>query len=108
MHCNNPDIFFFYPYHPNPHVLEAVDKVGIAKVPNLFYHDLYFIKNLVYLLLNADWIATDSGGIQEEAISLGKPVFVLRDKTERVEGLWTGFATLVGTNHEAIKKQCIN
>ncbi len=101
----NPDIFFFYPYHPNPHVLEAVDKVGVAKIPNLFLSRPLLYKELVYLLLNADWIATDSGGIQEEAISLGKPVLVLRDKTERVEGLWTGLATLVGTNQEAIQKE---
>lgn len=102
---DNPDIFFFYPYHPNPHVLDAVDKVGIAKIPNLFLSRPLLYKELVYLLLNADWIATDSGGIQEEAISLGKPVLVLRDKTERVEGLWTGLATLVGTNQEAIQKE---
>lgn len=101
---NNSDIFFFYPYHPNPHVLEAVDKVGIAKIPNLFLSRPLLYKELVYLLLHADWIATDSGGIQEEAISLGKPVLVLRDKTERVEGLWTGLATLVGTDQEAIQK----
>ncbi len=101
----NPDIFFFYPYHPNPHVLDAVDKVGIAKIPNLFLSRPLLYKELVYLLLNADWVATDSGGIQEEAISLGKPVLVLRDKTERVEGLWTGLATLVGTNQEAIQKE---
>ena len=100
---NNPDIFFFYPYHPNPHVLEAVDAVGIAKIPSLYLSRPLLYKELVYLLLHADWIATDSGGIQEEAISLGKPVLVLRDKTERVEGLWTGLATLVGTNHDAIQ-----
>jgi UDP-N-acetylglucosamine 2-epimerase (non-hydrolysing) len=102
--ANNPDTFFFYPYHPNPHVLEAVDTVGIAKVPNLYLTRPLLYKEIVYLLLNADWIATDSGGIQEEAISLGKPVLVLREKTERVEGLWTGLATLVGTNPETIQK----
>ena len=102
--ANNPDTFFFYPYHPNPHVLEAVDTVGIAKVPNLYLTRPLLYKEIVYLLLNADWIATDSGGIQEEAMSLGKPVLVLREKTERVEGLWTGLATLVGTNPETIQK----
>lgn len=102
--ANNLDTFFFYPYHPNPHVLEAVDKVGIAKVPNLYLSRPLLYKEIVYLLLNADWIATDSGGIQEEAISLGKPVLVLREKTERVEGLWTGLATLVGTNPDTIQK----
>lgn len=104
----NPDIFFFYPYHPNPHVLEAVDKVGIAKIPNLYLSRPLLYKEIVYLMLNADWIATDSGGIQEEAISLGKPVLVLREKTERVEGLWTGLATLVGTNPETIQKAMYN
>lgn len=100
----NPDVFFFYPFHPNPNVLEAIDKVGIAKIPNLFLSRPVPYKELVYLLLHADWVATDSGGIQEEAVSLGKPVLVLRDKTERVEGLWTELATLVGTNHDAIMK----
>lgn len=101
---NNPDIFFFYPFHPNPNVLEAIDAVGIAKISNLFLSRPLAYKELVYLLLNADWVATDSGGIQEEAVSLGIPVLVLRDKTERVEGLWSELATLVGTNHNAIIK----
>lgn len=108
--AQNPDIFIFYPFHPNPNVLEAIDKVGIAKVPSLFLSRPVQYKDLVYLLLNSDWVATDSGGIQEEAISLGKPVLVLRDKTERVEGLWTELATLVGTNQDAIIKamnQCM-
>ncbi len=98
----NPNVFFFYPFHPNPNVLEAIDKVGIAKIPSLFLSRPVPYKELVYLLMNADWVATDSGGIQEEAVSLGKHVLVLRDKTERVEGLWTDLALLVGTNHDAI------
>jgi UDP-N-acetylglucosamine 2-epimerase (non-hydrolysing) len=107
----NPDIFFFYPFHPNPNVLEAIDKVGIAKVPSLYLSRPVQYKELVYLLLHSDWVATDSGGIQEEAVSLGKQVLVLRDKTERIEGLWTELATLVGTNHDAIIKimsQCLH
>lgn len=107
----NPEIFFFYPSHPNPNVLDAIDKVGIAKVPSLFLCRPLQYKDLVYLLINSDWVATDSGGIQEEAVSLGKPVLVLRDKTERIEGLWTDLATLVGTNHDAIIKamnQCMH
>lgn len=100
----NPHTFIFYPFHPNPNVLEAIDNVGIAKVPSIFLTRPLQYKDLVYLLINADWIATDSGGIQEEAVSLGKQVLVLRDKTERVEGLWTENAILVGTNAESILK----
>jgi UDP-N-acetylglucosamine 2-epimerase (non-hydrolysing) len=59
-------------------------------------------KDLVYVLLSVDMVATDSGGIQEEAVSLGKPVAVLREKSERMEGVWAGLATLVGTNEDAL------
>ena len=59
---------------------------------------------LVYCLLESDWVATDSGGIQEEAISLGKPVVILREKTERIEGVWAGMAHLAGTEMNSIIK----
>lgn len=100
----NKDVLIIYPFHPNPHVLDAVDTVEIAKVPNVYLSRAVPYKDLVYLLSACDWVATDSGGIQEETISIGKKVLVLRDKTERVEGLWTGIASLVGTQHDAIIK----
>jgi len=58
---------------------------------------------MVYLIKNSDLVATDSGGIQEEAISLSKPVLVLREKTERIEGVWAGLAKMVGTDENKIK-----
>ncbi len=90
-----------YPVHPNPSVrgpiLEALSgREGIVLTDPLCYGDLV-------RLLGASWlILTDSGGIQEEAPSLGKPVLVLRDKTERVESVELGIARLIGMNHEKI------
>lgn len=98
----NPDVFFFYPVHPNPHVLDAVQTVGLAHLPSIYLSKPLQYKDLVYLLLNADMVVTDSGGIQEEAVSLAKRVIVVREKTERIEGLWTGLATLAGTDQELI------
>jgi UDP-N-acetylglucosamine 2-epimerase (non-hydrolysing) len=97
-----PDVCIFYPFHLNPKVLEAIEKTKIIKTPNIFMSKPLAYKELVYILMHADLIATDSGGIQEEAISLGKPVLVLREKTERVEGLWEGLAVLVGCNAATI------
>ena len=90
-----------YPVHPNPSVrrpiLDALSgKKGIELIDPLSYGDLV-------RLLRSSWlILTDSGGIQEEAPSLGKPVLVLRDKTERVESIDLGIARLVGMNREEI------
>ena len=58
----------------------------------------------MYCLLESAWVATDSGGIQEEAISLGKQTIVLREVTERIEGVWAGVAHLAGTNVARIKR----
>ena len=96
------DVFIFYPVHPNPNVLSAVKESGIESVKNIYTCDPLFYKELVYLLLNVDFVATDSGGIQEEAVSLGKKVLVLRDITERWEGVWDGSEKLVGTDPELI------
>ena len=96
------DVFVFYPVHPNPNVLSAVEQSGIKSVENIFTMEPVSYKELVYLLMNVDWVATDSGGIQEEAVSLGKRVLVLRDVTERWEGVWDGSEELVGTSEELI------
>jgi len=96
-----PDVDFVYPVHLNPNVQEPVQEIltGIKNV--------YLIKPLdylpfVYLLSRCHLVLTDSGGIQEEAPSLGKPVLVMRDTTERPEALDAGTVMLVGTDKEAI------
>lgn len=97
------DVHCFFPVHPNPRVQQELVGLGIADLPNvsmsapLVYHDL------IYVLQQADMVLTDSGGIQEEAVSLGKYVMVLREKTERHEAVQAGCAELVGTDPEKIK-----
>jgi UDP-N-acetylglucosamine 2-epimerase (non-hydrolysing) len=94
-----------YPYHPNPHVLQAIDAVCLRTVERICIMEPLSYVDMVYLLDNADMVLTDSGGIQEEAISLLKPVLVLREKTERMEGVLTGLAQLVGTDAQIIKQR---
>ena len=97
----NPDIKIIYPVHLNPNVREPVNRV-LSNIDNVHLVEpmeyLTFIKlmDLSYLIL------TDSGGIQEEAPSLGKPVLVMRDATERPEAVEAGTVKLVGTNKKAI------
>jgi UDP-N-acetylglucosamine 2-epimerase len=96
------DVVCIYPSHPNPHVIETIQSVGLCKLPNMHLFEPLSYKDLVYVLLHCDGVLTDSGGIQEEAISLGKRVLVLREKTERIEGVWAGLARIVGTDQEKI------
>lgn len=96
------DVFILYPMHPNPNVISAVKESGLLEIDNIFVTKSLFYKDLIYLLRNVDFVATDSGGIQEEAVSLGKHVIVLRDLTERWEGVWDGSEELVGTNENLI------
>ena len=97
----NPDIKIIYPVHLNPNVREPVNRI-LSNIDNVHLVEpmeyLTFIKlmDLSYLIL------TDSGGIQEEAPSLGKPVLVMRDATERPEAVEAGTVKLVGTNKKAI------
>ncbi len=98
------DVHVVYPVHLNPNVKEPVcgmlgDVPGISLVQPLDY------RTLVHLMKRAHLILTDSGGIQEEAPSLGKPVLVLREKTERPEGVEAGTAKLVGTRRELIAQE---
>jgi len=99
----NPDVKIIYPVHLNPNVREPVNRI-LSNINNVYLIEpmeyLTFIKlmDLSYLIL------TDSGGIQEEAPSLGKPVLVMRDTTERPEALKAGTVKLVGTNKESIVK----
>jgi UDP-N-acetylglucosamine 2-epimerase (non-hydrolysing) len=96
------DMFIFYTLHPNPNVISAFEKSGLGTIKNIFVSNPLGYTELVYLLINSSFVLTDSGGIQEEAMSLGKRVLILRDVTERVEGLWEGLGKLVGTDEPLI------
>ena len=90
-----------YPVHLNPNIQKPVNEL-LAGIPNLSLLPPLDYLPLVHLLKNARLILTDSGGIQEEATGLGKPCLVLRDVTERPEGIDAGVLKLVGTNTERI------
>ncbi len=98
----HPDIVWFYPFHPNPSVVAAIQNAGLDNLPNLILCEPLNYKDLVYILDSATYILTDSGGIQEEAISMGKHVLVLREKTERMEGVLVGLARIVGSDPQEI------
>ena len=98
----HPDVEIFFPVHPNPNVKRSVEESKLGQEKNVRLLPPLNYKEIVYLMMNSNWIASDSGGIQEEAVSLGKPVLVLRDITERWEGVWEGAEVLVGTNQELI------
>lgn len=100
-----PDVHFVYPVHLNPHVCEPVQRI-LGK-NNLAYPNVHLIAPLTYLpfvtlMSCATLILTDSGGVQEEALSLGKPLLVMRDTTERIEAVKEGTAKLVGTSTTSI------
>jgi UDP-N-acetylglucosamine 2-epimerase (non-hydrolysing) len=100
-----PDVDFVYPMHLNPNVRKPIREVFGEDLTA--YHNFFFIEPLqylefVYLMEKSTVVLTDSGGIQEEAPGLGKPVLVMRDTTERPEALESGTVHLVGTNHDLI------
>ncbi len=90
-----------FPVHPNPRVRETVGAV-LGGVERAHLLDPLGYLDFVHLMKRADLIVTDSGGVQEEAPSLGKPVLVVRERTERPEGVEAGNAELVGTGRERI------
>ncbi len=90
-----------YPVHLNPNVQEPVQRV-LSGIPNMHLLEPLDYLDFVYLMDRCYMVITDSGGIQEEAPSLGKPVLVMRDKTERPEGLDAGTVRLVGAKKETI------
>ena len=96
-----PEVEFVYPMHLNPHVREPVNRL-LANLNNVFLIEPLDYLPFVYLMNKAYLLLTDSGGIQEEAPSLGKPVLVMRDTTERPEAVDAGTVKLVGTDVEAI------
>jgi len=93
----HPDVDFVYPVHLNPKVQEPVNRL-LAGVDNIYLIEPLDYLPFVYLMSQAHIILTDSGGIQEEAPSLGKPVLVMRDTTERPEAVSAGTVKLVGTD----------
>ncbi|BBJ00638.1 UDP-N-acetyl glucosamine 2-epimerase [Ferrigenium kumadai] len=97
-----PDVEFVYPVHLNPNVQEPVSRL-LQGIPNIHLLEPLDYLPFVYLMDRAYLILTDSGGIQEEAPSLGKPVLVMRDTTERPEAVAAGTVKLVGTDTDAIK-----
>jgi UDP-N-acetylglucosamine 2-epimerase (non-hydrolysing) len=101
-----PHSRFLFPVHPNPSVRSAVDThLRHAGLPNLQLCDPLDYLPFVALMRSAQVILTDSGGIQEEAPGLGKPVVVMRDATERQEGLGSGLVRLTGPHREPIVEQ---
>jgi UDP-N-acetylglucosamine 2-epimerase (hydrolysing) len=96
-----PAVRFVYPVHPNPNVREPAHRT-LAGLANLELHEPFDYLELVRRLRSARLVLTDSGGLQEEAPMFGKPVLVLREKTERLEGVETGAALLVGTGRQRI------
>ncbi len=105
---NHPDVTIFFPVHPNPNVARAIDEAGIRDESKIIFLEPLSYANLIYLLTQSDWVASDSGGLQEEAVSLGKRILVLRDITERWEGVWEGTEVLVGTNPDLILENMEN
>ena len=101
---NNPDIDIVYPVHLNPNVQKPVNEI-LSNTPNVYLINPLQYESFLYLMNKSYFIITDSGGVQEEAPSLGKPVLVMRDTTERPEALDAGTVKLVGTNKELIIKE---
>ncbi|VAW38772.1 UDP-N-acetylglucosamine 2-epimerase [hydrothermal vent metagenome] len=101
-----PDCDFIYPVHLNPNVRRPVAEIlGAEQASNIHLIEPLEYEPFVYLLGKAHLILTDSGGIQEEAPSLGKPVLVMREVTERPEGVEAGSALLVGARRDRIIKE---
>lgn len=97
------DVDFVYPMHLNPNVRKPINEIfGDSTNDNVFFIEPLDYLSFVYLMIKCSVVLTDSGGVQEEAPGLGKPVLVMRDTTERPEALEAGTVKLVGTNKEII------
>ncbi len=98
-----PNVDFIYPMHLNPNVRKPINEIfGKIKLENTFFIEPLEYLDFMYLMSNAYIVLTDSGGIQEEAPGLGKPVLVMRDTTERPEAVEAGTVLLVGTDENKI------
>lgn len=102
-----PDVDFVYPMHLNPNVRKPIHEVFGENLtrPNFFFIEPLQYLEFVYLMEKSTIVLTDSGGIQEEAPGLGKPVLVMRDTTERPEALEAGTVKLVGTDYDKIMSE---
>lgn len=100
---DHPELFIIYPMHPNPCVKQAVEQTNLRQSSHIFVTHPLSYADLVYVLEQSDLVATDSGGIQEEANSLGKQVIVLRNETDRMEGVKQGCSYLAGTDEQQIQ-----
>ena len=103
-----PDVDFVYPMHLNPNVRKPIHEVfgeDLSGLGNMFFIEPLEYLSFVYLMEKATLVLTDSGGIQEEAPGLGKPVLVMRDTTERPEALEAGTVKLVGTDYDKIMSE---
>jgi len=101
-----PDIQIVYPVHLNPNVREPVNSI-LSNLPNINLLEPLEYPQFVHLMNQSTLILTDSGGVQEEAPSLGKPVLVMRDTTERPEAVQAGTVKLVGANQRTIVDETI-
>ena len=100
-----PDVDFIYPMHLNPNVRKPIHEIfgeRLEDLGNLFFIEPLEYLDFVFLMERSTLVLTDSGGIQEEAPGLGKPVLVMRDTTERPEALDAGTVKLVGTDYDKI------
>ena len=102
--ANNPDVQIVYPVHLNPNVSEPVNRI-LGHIDNVILIEPQEYLPFVWLMNHAWLILTDSGGIQEEAPSLGKPVLVMRETTERPEAIDAGTVRLVGTDSQRIVEE---
>jgi UDP-N-acetylglucosamine 2-epimerase len=100
----NPDVELVYPVHLNPNVREPVERI-LAGHSRIHLLEPLSYEKFVHLMAKADLLLTDSGGVQEEAPYLGKPVLVMRDNTERPEAIEAGTAKLVGTDESRIVEE---
>ena len=103
-----PDVDFVYPMHLNPNVRKPIREVfgkNLEVFGNMFFIEPLEYLSFVYLMEKSNIVLTDSGGIQEEAPGLGKPVLVMRDTTERPEALEAGTVKLVGTDYDMITNE---
>ena len=102
-----PDVAVVFPVHPNPNVRKVMD-AALAGLPNVALIEPLDYPNFARLIGLAEVMLTDSGGVQEEAPALGKPVLVMRETTERPEGVTSGTAKLVGTDTRTIVTEMFN
>jgi UDP-N-acetylglucosamine 2-epimerase (non-hydrolysing) len=102
--ASDPQVLIVYPVHLNPNVQDPVNRLLNNSINIKLISPLEYVP-FVYLMMRSTLILTDSGGVQEEAPSLGKPVLVMRDTTERPEAITAGVAKLVGTSVEALVRE---